>query len=250
MIDVHCHLEQKDYDVDREEVINKCKEKLKAIITSCAHPNDLEITIDIVKRYKGFVFATLGIHPEYIGENLNIEDFIEKVKENKDNIVGIGEVGLDYHWVKEENLREKQRKLFRFFINFAKELNLPLVIHSREAMQDTIKILEEEKAENVLMHLFGERKFISKIIENGWFISVGPILLTSKNHKKIVKEMPIEKIMLETDSPWFGFGKRNEPIAIIKVAEKIAEIKKTDFNNVWNKCGENAKRFFDLPIEI
>jgi len=100
------------------------------------------------------------------------------------------------------------------------------------------------------MHLFGERKFISKIIENGWFISVGPILLTSKNHKKIVKEMPIEKIMLETDSPWFGFGKRNEPIAIIKVAEKIAEIKKTDFNNVWNKCGENAKRFFDLPIEI
>jgi len=142
MIDVHCHLEQKDYDVDREEVINKCKEKLKAIITSCAHPNDLEITIDIVKRYKGFVFATLGIHPEYIGENLNIEDFIEKVKENKDNIVGIGEVGLDYHWVKEENLREKQRKLFRFFINFAKELNLPLVIHSREAMQDTIKILD------------------------------------------------------------------------------------------------------------
>jgi len=250
MIDVHCHLEQKDYDVDREEVINKCREKLKAIITSCAHPNDLEITIEIVKRYKGFVFATLGIHPEYIGENLNIEDFIEKVKGNKDNIVGIGEVGLDYHWIKEENLREKQRELFRFFIKFAKELNLPLVIHSREAMQDTIKILEEEKAENVLMHLFGERKFISKIIENGWFISVGPILLTSKNHKKIIKEMPIEKIMLETDSPWFGFGKRNEPIAIIKVAEKIAEIKKIDFNDVWNICGRNAIKFFNLPIKI
>jgi TatD DNase family protein len=250
MIDVHCHLEQKDYENDRDEVINKCREKLKAIITSCAHPNDLELTIEIVKKYKGFVFATLGIHPEYIGENLNIKDFIEKVKKNKDNIVGIGEVGLDYHWVKEENLREKQRKLFRFFIKFAKELNLPLVIHSREAMQDTIKILEEEKAKNVLMHLFGDKKFVSKIIENGWFISVGPILLTSKNHKKIIKEMPIEKIMLETDSPWFGFGKRNEPIEIIKVAEKIAEIKKIGFNDVWNICGKNAIKFFNLPIEI
>lgn len=250
MIDVHCHLEQEDYDKDREEVIERCKRELKAVITSCSHPKDFEKTIEIIIKHRGFIFASVGIHPEYIGEfkENDIMNFIEKIKANKDLFVAIGEVGLDFNWVRDRNLQEKQKDMFKIFINLSKELNLPLVIHSRDAMEETIKILEDEEASMVHMHLFGEPKFLKDIIENGWFISVGPILLKSKKHKKIVRDIPLERIMLETDSPWFGFGKRNEPISIKDVAIKIAEIKKISFQDVWKICGENAMRFFNLNI--
>ena len=250
MIDVHCHLEQADYENDRDEVIERCKKELKAVITCCAHPNDFEKTIEMVKKHRNFIFATVGIHPEYIGEfdRKGIEDFIEKIKSNKEFFVGIGEVGLDYNWVKDKELQERQKEMFRTFITLSKELKLPLVVHSREAMEATIKILEEEEARDVHLHLFGERNFLQKVIKNNWMISLGPIIEKSKNHKKIARDIPLERIMLETDAPWFGFGKRNEPTSIKNVAKKIAEIKKLSFEEVWKACSENAKRFFKLQV--
>lgn len=250
MIDVHCHLEQRDYDNDRENVIERCKKELKAIITSCAHPDDFEKTIEMVKKNKNFIFASVGIHPEYIGEfdDKKIEEFIEKIRDNKQFFVAIGEIGLDYNWVKEKDLQERQKDMFRSFIILAKELNLPLVVHSRDAMEDTIRILESENAKKVHMHLFGERNFLDRIIQNGWMISIGPIITKSKKHKKIARDTPLDRIMLETDAPWFGFGKRNEPISIKYVAEKIAEIKKISFDEVWRTCGDNAIKFFNLSI--
>ena len=91
---------------------------------------------------------------------------------------------------------------------------------------------------------------LEKVKNNGWYISVNTTLLTSKKINKIVRDMPLERIMLETDSPWLGFGKRNEPLSIKQVAEKISEVKKLDFNFVWRQCGKNAVRFFKLPIKI
>ncbi|MEM5835147.1 MAG: TatD family hydrolase [Candidatus Aenigmatarchaeota archaeon] len=250
MIDVHCHLEQEDYEKDRDEVIERCKKELKAIITSCTHPKDFEKTIEMVKKHEKFVFASVGIHPEYIGEfsEKDIESFIEKIRRNKEFFVAIGEVGLDFNWVKDKELQERQKGMFKTFIDLSKELNLPLVVHSRDAMEETVKILEEEKASKVHLHLFGEHRFLKNVIKNGWFISIGPILLRSKKHKKIARDMPLERIMLETDSPWFGFGKRNDPTSIKDVANKIAEIKKISFDDVWKICGENAIRFFNLDI--
>src|SRR4030043_2350528 len=106
MIDVHCHLEQKDYDKDRDEVIKSCNKQLKAVISSCADPRDWPITLEMVKKYKGFVFATAGIHPEFI-KDINLEEsnkFIEVIKKEakEKNIVAVGEVGLDYYWIKEK----------------------------------------------------------------------------------------------------------------------------------------------------
>jgi len=135
MIDVHCHLEQPDYEKDRDEVIEKCKKELKAVITSCAHPNDLSLTLQLVERYKGFVFCTVGIHPEYVKEISEREkdEFLERVKANKDKIVGIGEVGLDFFWIREEEWRARQKELFVELIDFAKELKEPLFIHAIKA---------------------------------------------------------------------------------------------------------------------
>ncbi len=251
MIDVHCHLEQKDYSQDREEVIEKCKKELKGVITSCAHPKDWDLTLSIVEKHKGFIFASAGIHPEYIKEikEEEIEEYLKKIKENREKIVSIGEIGLDYFMIKEEEWRKKQQELFYRMLEFAKEIKKPVTIHIRDAFEDAIKILEDAGVEKVHLHMFGGRKFLQRVLENGWYISENTIILMSKNYKKVVRDTPLERLMLETDSPWLGIEKkRNTPLAIKLVAKKIAEIKKISFEEVWKKCGENAIRFFELKF--
>jgi len=251
MIDCHCHLEQRDYDKDRDEVIERCKKELRAVITCCAHPNDFDFTMDIVEKYRNFVFATVSIHPIHIKEinEKQRDEFFDRVKQNKDNIIGVGETGLDF-LIEENEWKEKQKELFVKFIYLAKELNKPVIIHARKAFAETIEILENYKVKHVLMHFFSAKELLERVKNNGWFISVNTALLTSKKINKIVRDMPLERIMLETDSPWLGFGKRNEPLSIKQVAEKISEVKKLDFDFVWKQCGKNAVRFFKLPIKI
>ena len=122
MIDCHCHLEQPDYDDDSDEVIENCRKHLQAVITSCAHPKDFELTTQLVKEYEGFVFATVGIHPKYICEisEKQKNEYFDLLRARKEYFVGIGETGLDYFWVKNGNWREKQVKLFIEFICFLK----------------------------------------------------------------------------------------------------------------------------------
>ena len=253
MIDVHCHLEQKDYDNDRDEVINELKKNLKAVITSCAHPKNFDLTMRLIEKYKGFVFGAFSIHPIYVKEfpSEEREKYFNLLRENRDKIVAIGETGLDYYWIKEDEWKEEQKKLFVEMINLSKELNKPLVIHARESYEDCIDILEMEGAEKVDLHMFGGRKLLDRVIRNGWYISMNAILLRSKNHKKIIRDMPLDRIMLETDSPWLNpNGGRNTPLTIKVVAEKIAEIKKIEFEEVWTTCGESAVKFFNLPINL
>ncbi|MFH1105717.1 MAG: TatD family hydrolase [Candidatus Aenigmatarchaeota archaeon] len=251
MIDVHCHLEQKDYDKDRDEVIGRCEQELDAVITSCAAPRDFELTMELVKRYKNFVFATVGVHPEYIKEigRDEISEFLETVKKSKDSIVGIGEIGLDYWWTKESEWQAKQRELFAELIRFAEKLKKPIVVHSRDAHEDTIRILEEEGAKDVNMHMFGANNLAKRVVDNGWLVSLNTIVLRSKKHKKVARDVPIEKLMLETDAPWLSTkGGRNEPTAVTEVAVEIAKIKKMDVGDVKEITARNAVRFFSLGI--
>jgi TatD DNase family protein len=251
MIDVHAHLEQPDYNLDRDRVIEMCKQKLKAVVTCCAHPNDFKLTMNIVDKQKNFIFTTLSIHPIYVKEvnEQQKNEFFDLIVKNKDRIVGIGETGLDYFHIKEDEWRIKQKELFIEHISLAKQLKKPIVIHSRDAIDDSVNILEQECANNVLLHLFGARHLVKKIIEKNWSISVGPIAQRSKTHKKIIRDMPIENIMLETDSPWFGpEGKRNDPTAVIEVSNRISEIKKITPEEVDRITTQNAIKFFDLKI--
>jgi TatD DNase family protein len=257
MIDVHCHLEQKDYDNDREEVIEKCRKELKAVITSCAHPRDFELTMRLVENHNGFVFASCGIHPEYVKDISEKEkdDFLDLIVKNKEKIVAIGETGLDYWYIKEKEWQERQKELFVELINLAKELDKPLIIHSREVFEETLDILENNDAKKVNFHMWGANQLLQRILDNGWYVSMNTIILKSKKHKKIARDIPLERLMLETDSPWLapkrlveGADERNDPTSIKIVAQKIAEIKKIDFEEVWQKCGENAVNFFNLNI--
>lgn len=249
MIDSHCHLEQKNYEEDRDKVIEKCKKELKAVITCSANPKDFDLTMQIVEKYKGFIFATASIHPIYIKEISKEEQnkFFDLLRKNKDNIIGIGETGLDYN-IKEEEFREKQKQLFIQFIKLSKELGLPLIIHARGAFEETVGILEKKDAKNVLMHFFSAKELLDRVIKNNWYISVNTTLLTSKKIKKIVRDMPMERILTETDSPWLGKGERNTPLNIKKVIEKIAEIKKLSFEEVDKITTENSTKFFSLDL--
>jgi len=255
MIDVHCHLEQRIMQPDLDEIIRNCKSAgLKAVITCCANPKDWKLMMEMTSRHRDFVFASAAIHPEYVKE-ITAEEadrFMEVLKDQKDNIVAIGETGLDYAWVKEPEWREKQAEMLRKFIALSKELDKPLVIHARDAYQEVVEILEQEGAKQVLLHMFGANHLVKRVIENGWSVSMNAIVLKSKKHGKVVRDMPLEKLMLETDAPWLhpsGKG-RNDPTSIRVVAERIAEIKKLKFDDVWQTCGKNAANFFGLPIKI
>ena len=252
MIDSHCHLEQEDYDKDRADVIRECKAKLKAVVTCCADPRDWETTEALVKEYPKFVYAIAGIHPEFIKdfEKGEIRDFIEVIKKaaKKKTIKAIGEIGLDYYWIKEAVLRDRQKDLFIKLIQVSKELNLPIVVHSRDAVLECVSILEEQgmKDKKVLMHMMNDRSFLPKIIENGWMISIGPGILKSKDTRKIARDCPLSHLMLETDSPWFGEGGRGTPLNVFKAAEKIAEIKNISIDEVEKATDANAIEFYGL----
>ena len=253
MIDVHCHLEQNELFLKLDELIPKWKKQLNYVISSCAHIKDIDKTGDLFKKYSTFVKICIGLHPEFIKEIkeediLRIDKFIRR---NLKDISAIGEIGLDYHWTKESRWRDEQKKLFIRFIRLAKELNLPLVIHSRGAVPESIFILEQEHMKNqrVLFHFLEDKSCVKKIIDNNWFISIGPALLKSKDLKKIARDMPIERIMLETDSPWFAQKPEQEigePTNVILVCKKIAEIKHISPEQVENETDKNALAFFRL----
>lgn len=254
MIDAHCHLEQRQYLRDLDQVIELCKkEGLKAIVSVCADTKDFNRSLEIVDKYKNYVFLCASIHPEFIKEVTpkQVDEYFDRLKENKDKLVAVGECGLDFFWVREEGWRKKQKELFVQHIELAKELKLPLVIHTRDAWEDSLKILEEENVKKALLHMWGskDREHLKRIVENNYFVSVGPIIAKSKERKKMVRDLPLENIMLETDSPWFGQNNEMGLPTNVKIpCQKIAEIKKVDVTYVSDVTDTNTIEFFSLPI--
>jgi TatD DNase family protein len=147
-------------------------------------------------------------------------------------------------------LQEKQKELFIQFISLSRELSLPLIIHARDSYEDTIKILKMEDAKLVMMHMFGANLLTKQIIENDWYVSMNAIVLKSKRHKKVVRDTPMQRLLLETDSPWLapeGFGnKRNDSTSLKFIAKKIADVKKVSFEEVDKVTTENAINLFQL----
>jgi TatD DNase family protein len=263
LIDSHCHVEWKSYDADRDALVSKWKTQLKAVVSACSRPHDFDKALTFTTKYPGFVFVCAGFHPEFMKEvsDADKENYLEKVRKNKDKIVTIGEIGLDYAWLPEPSEQEKSRKLFEEMLELAKELNLPVVIHSRNSHNDVLNILEKHRMPKVYLHMWGghQDEFMKRVIEKGYFVGANTIIYTSKNYKKVVRDIDINRLLLETDAPWLSLKKegdawkidpkaRNEPTSIRMVAEKIAEIKGVPFEEVWKTCAENAIRFYSLPF--
>jgi TatD DNase family protein len=253
MFDVHCHLNDSQFDPDLSRVIERAKAAgVRGIIDSALNAQDFEKSLGISKENPGFVFTAAGLHPE----NVNPEEF-ERVsgliREHSNRLVALGEVGLDYWWVKEDADRETQRGHFLRFIELSKEFNKPLIIHSRSAGKYAVNMLLEAGAERVLMHAFdGKVGHALRGAEAGFYFSIPPSVVRSEQKVKLARGLPLDRILLETDAPVLGpnKGDRNEPANLPLVARAIAEIKRIPVPDVILATRENTFRLFDLPVSL
>lgn len=256
MIDTHCHLEFKQFDEDREEVIDKTKDRIKAVVDSCAEIDKAKEVIELHRSYKDFIFPSLGLHPKrgIEASDEELEDFKSLIRRRRNEIVAIGEVGLDNSQIKDPKQRKKSKEIFADFAELSDDLELPLVVHARGAMDETLRILEKHKEGDAVIHCFaGNVKQLREALEQGYYISLGGIIFRNqKKYERIIDDLPQDKLLLETDAPFLARNKsdRSEPWFIWDVAEKIAEVKGRNFQKVWKNAGENAKEVFDLPIDI
>jgi len=255
LADSHCHLNFKDFDADRDLVINAAFQNgIKMMIEVGTDVVYSQKAVGLAEKYP-FVYAAVGIHPtDSVGTDTN--DFLEikKLAENK-KVVAIGEVGLDFYRIKDNKEKKIQENLFIKQIEIAQKNNLPLIIHCRDAFSRTIEILKETKVQKAVFHCFtGTLKHLEKILENGWFVSFTGIV-TFKNASNVHKaafQVPLDKFFLETDCPFLApqsrRGQRAEPKDVIEIAQKIAEIKKISFEELALKTFSNTLEFFDIKV--
>ncbi len=248
LIDTHCHLSCDDYN-NLDEIINEFDGIM--IASGCDLKTNKEV-IELVNKYDN-VYGTLGIHPEEI-ENFKESDlkFIEDNLNNK-KIVGIGEIGLDYYWVKDN--KEQQKELFIKQLDIAKKYNKAVIVHSREAIQDTYDILKKYNLKGSIHCFNSSLEMAREFIKIGYKIGVGGVL-TFKNSKKlqeIVKDIDLKYILLETDSPYLTpepyRGQKNKPSNVYYVALKLAELKNLSIEDIINQTGENALKEFSINID-
>lgn len=255
MIDSHCHLEFDHFDGDREEVIEKAKEKLEAVVDSCAEIGTSEDVLELHRKHPDFIFPSLGLHPRFAMEasDEEIRNYKNKIEEVSSEIVAIGEVGLDYYHVSDSSKRKSSEEVFIKFVKFSNSMDLPLVVHSRNSMEDTLDVLEESEKE-VIIHCFsGNINQLEESLDRGYYISLGGMIFRDKvKFRKIIDNVPLENLLLETDAPFLAKekGERSEPWFIREVAERIAEVKDLDFSQIWETAGENAIEVFRLPKSI
>jgi len=248
MIDTHCHLSKKDYD-NLEEVIKKM-EKHIIIISGIDDESNKEV-IELCNKYDN-IYGTLGIHPSEV-DNIT-EEIFQFIEENLNNkkIVAVGEIGLDYYWVKDN--KEKQKEIFIKQIEIAKKHNKPIVVHSRDAINDIYDILKDYNIKTVLHCFTSSIEMANKFIKLGVKLGIGGVVTFSnaKTLKEVVKEIDLKHLLLETDSPYLSpdRGKKNEPYNVIKVADQIARIKGINPSLVIEKTTSNAVAQFDLNVKI
>jgi TatD DNase family protein len=248
IIDTHTHLDNEKFIDDVEEVIKRAEEAgVKKFIIPAADPKDLPRAIALAEKYNEIYFA-VGVHP------VDVNKFEEKLlldNINHPKCVAVGEIGLDYYWVKDEGERKKQQEFFQIQIDIAKEYNKPIIVHVRDATADTETIIKNNPDIKGVFHCFNGAEQLLKFSDR-FYYGIGGVI-TFKNARKLVNifpKIPKERVVIETDSPYLTphpfRGKRNEPMYTIYVRDKIAELWGISKEDVENITTENAKRLFNI----
>ncbi len=249
LVDVHAHLDLKEFGSDLDKVINRAqKAGVKVIINNGLNPESNRKTLELSKKYE-ILKPALGLYPDDAIKltQEQIRDEINFIKRNKDKIIAIGEVGLDYKYSKKKQEQELQKEIFLKIINLSKKINKPLIIHSRKAESDVINMLENSDAKKAILHCFsGKLKLIKKAAELGYYFSVPTNVVRSNQFQKLVEIVDINQLLTETDSPYLSpyKGRRNEPAFIIETIKKIAEIKNISINETANNIFMNYQNVF------
>lgn len=253
IFETHAHYDDERFDEDRDILIEKLFQKnICNIINVGASIESTKTTIALAKKYEN-MYAAAGVHPSDIA-GLNEETLAWLKEQTKDpKVIAVGEIGLDYYWDKEEEVQKAQRYWFAQQMGLARESQLPVIIHSRDAAEDTIRVMKEVHAEEIpgVIHCYSYSPEMAKeFIKMGYYIGVGGVV-TFKNAKKLketVMQIPLERILLETDSPYMApephRGSRNDSGNLVYVAEKIAELKGITAKEVENATLANARKLF------
>jgi TatD DNase family protein len=255
IIDSHCHLDSSNLYEQLDDVIERAKlNKISHLLTICTTLKSFEKIKLIIDRYVN-IYGTFGIHPHESDKHKNVDlQFILNVKKKYKKIIGIGETGLDFYYNHSD--KKTQKISFIKHIHAASQLNIPIIVHSRNAEIETYEILKSEMKNSnlkVLLHCFtGTKDFANKLIDLNCYISVSGII-TFKNSKELadtVSSIPIENLLVETDSPFLApipyRGKSNEPSFIVHTVEKLSRIKKTSKDVIMQHTTNNFKHLFNL----
>ena len=260
IVDVHAHLDHKlIYPNKIDNIINNSrKNNVKVIITNGVNPETNRITLKLAEKYKDIVKAALGLYPidalnteikkgDYPLKNnkVDVDSEINFIEKNRNKIIAIGEIGLDYYW--DTTRHKEQQENFRKLIELSERIKKPVIVHSRRAEQDTINVLEQYKLKKVVMHCFsGNSTLVKKIQDNDWYFSIPCNIVRSEQFQKIVKTTNINRILTETDAPFLSpfKNKINEPSFILETIKKIAELKNMDKEEVANNIFMNYQDLF------
>lgn len=249
--DSHAHYDDERFDEDREELIESLKENgVEMVLNAAADMKSCHSSLALAEKYH-FIYSSVGVHPHDVKDltEADIEEMKELTKNPK--VVAIGEIGLDYYY--DNSPREDQRKWFKRQLQLAKEVDMPVIIHSREASQETFDIIVESGVEKGVIHCFsGSYELAKEYVKKGFYIGVGGAL-TFKNAKKaieVVEGINLDHILIETDAPYMTpvphRGKRNDSTYLKFVVQKIAEIKGISEDEVECVTSQNARKLFDI----
>ena len=250
----HAHYDDKQFDMDRDELLSSMQEHgIETVINVGATFQGCQRTISLTKEYE-FVYGAIGIHPSEISDlNDEVCDWLWE-KSQLPKIVAIGEIGLDYYWEKDEEVRMQQQEWFRRQMEIAREVELPVIIHSRDAAEDTLHLMKEVHAKQIpgVIHCFSySLEMAEAYLDMGYYIGIGGVV-TFKNSRKIkevASEIPLERMLLETDSPYLApepnRGRRNSSLNLPYVAQEIARLRGITAEKVCEVTRENARRLFE-----
>jgi len=250
MFDAHAHLNRENFGQELEDVIERAKRVgIVAIVAVTESPREAESVL-LLSKEEPVVKPSIGLHPELASRG-ELEETLQLIRQHRDELVSIGEVGLDYWIAKEEEERELQKRALKSQVELAQELGLPLNVHSRSAGRQTISLLKEMGAKRVLLHAFdGKASVALSAVEAGYFFSIPPSVVRSPQKQKLVKALPMERILLESDAPALApvAGERNEPANLLVACKEVARIKGMAWQEVAKITTENALKFFGVDL--
>ena len=252
MIDTHIHLDEEAYASDREEVITRQRESgVEVMIVPGVNAASIPGILDVCRKHSGYCYPALGFHPQDVKDDWKEQwDIIEKaIRENRSELVAIGEIGFDYYW--DTTFKDAQREVFQRQLDLAEELNLPVMIHSREATEDTLNVLKNAHVRGVIHCFSGSREVAQQYMNMGFYLGIGGVL-TFKNSKlaEHLDVVPLDHIVLETDGPYLApaphRGERNESRLMIHVAERLAQVYNCSVEQVIEATSSNERELFGL----
>ncbi len=252
LVDAHAHLLPPWFEKHKiGAVIKRAKQNgVIGIVNSSSDPKTHDFGIEVAKTYSNVKIA-IGLQPTIVSKK-NYEILRKYIDKNRDTVIAIGEVGLDYYWVKEEDKREEQRQYFKKIIQYANETDLPLVIHSRNAETDCLELLEDAVVPVYLHSFEGNKDEIERAIGLGFYIGVPTAVGSRRNWRKVAQRTPLSHLLLETDSPFMPFKpdiNPNEPLWIRDAAEYIANLKGIELDVLASKTTANAEKFFNTVFD-